>query len=244
MSWPSITSDVTEMDQGTDNAGNARAAIKQAVDNVNEMIAARGVAEGVAPLDAGGLLPVANLPTVTAAKGGTGQTAFAIGDILYANSATTLAKLSPGTSGKSLVTKGSGNPPAWEVSGGLPSGTRMVFNQTAAPLGWTKDTTAALDDSLLRIVTGTVSSGGSNDFADIVNVQTSTASHTLTTSQIPSHSHGTNILKAGTVNYQIQTGKSKNVSLGNTSSQGGGGSHSHGITMDIKYNDFIIAERD
>jgi hypothetical protein len=36
--------------------------------------------------------------------------------------------------------------------------TRMVFHQTAAPAGWTKDTTANLNDTALRVTTGTVGS--------------------------------------------------------------------------------------
>lgn len=44
---------------------------------------------------------------------------------------------------------------AWQVVG-IPKATRMLFQQTAAPSGWTKDTTAALNDTILRIVTGAV----------------------------------------------------------------------------------------
>ena len=46
---------------------------------------------------------------------------------------------------------------AWNVVG-IESGTRMLFHQTAAPVGWTKDTTANLNDTALRIVTGAVGS--------------------------------------------------------------------------------------
>lgn len=46
---------------------------------------------------------------------------------------------------------------AWQVVG-IPKATRMLFQQTAAPVGWTKDVTANLDDTGLRIVTGTVGS--------------------------------------------------------------------------------------
>ena len=41
----------------------------------------------------------------------------------------------------------------------FPTGTLMLFQQTAAPTGWTKQTTH--DDKALRVVSGTASSGGS-----------------------------------------------------------------------------------
>jgi hypothetical protein len=45
----------------------------------------------------------------------------------------------------------------------FPSGTSMLFQQTAAPTGWTKQTTH--DDKAIRIVTGTVGTGGSSAFS-------------------------------------------------------------------------------
>ncbi|HAF44715.1 MAG TPA: hypothetical protein DCK83_07195 [Gallionellaceae bacterium] len=69
------------------------------------------------------------------------------------------------------------------------AGTRMTFQQTTAPTGWTKDTTAALNDSIMRIVTGAVVGGGSTAFSTF-NGQTATAAYTLTTSNIPAHAHG------------------------------------------------------
>ncbi len=50
-------------------------------------------------------------PLVT--KGGTGQTSWTQGDILYSNGSNSLAKLGAGTSGQFLKTQGSGANPAW-----------------------------------------------------------------------------------------------------------------------------------
>jgi hypothetical protein len=169
----------------------------------------------------------------------------------------------------------------------FPSGTRMSFNQTSAPTGWTKDTTAALNDSIMRIVTGTVGSGGANGFS-AVNAQTVVGSTTLTTSQIPSHTHtqdshnhtqdahahreqvdggaltaanyGTgsgaltviNGIAGQSISGQsasaalntASTTATNNVATATNQTTGGGGSHDHTITMSIKYNDFIIAEKD
>lgn len=71
----------------------------------------------------------------------------------------------------------------------FPSGTRMTFNQTAAPTGWTKDTTAALNDSALRVVTGTVGSGGTYAFSAGCTV-VAAHTHTFTSgSESAGHTH-------------------------------------------------------
>lgn len=124
------------------------------------------------------------------------------------------------------------------------AGTRMSFNQTAAPTGWTKDTTAALNDSIMRIVTGAVGSGGSNAFTTF-NGQTAVGATTLTEAQIPSHVHNTQMLSGAsgaTSGYPVILDSSANGVI-NTTATGGGGSHDHTITTSIKYNDFIIASK-
>ncbi len=45
----------------------------------------------------------------------------------------------------------------------FPSGTRMIFQQTSAPTGWTKDTSDT-NQRALRVVSGSAGSGGSVDF--------------------------------------------------------------------------------
>lgn len=92
----------------------------------------------------------------------------------------------------------------------IPSGTRMLFQQTAAPTGWTKDTTQ--NNKALRIVSGTVGSGGSVDFtaafaskavAGTISSTTATGTvgnTTLSITQIPSHTHGPGTL-SGTTSY-------------------------------------------
>ncbi len=63
----------------------------------------------------------------------------------------------------------------------FPSGTRMTFNQTAAPTGWTKDTTASLNDSAFRVVTGTAASGGTVAFSTAFTSQAVSGSISSTT---------------------------------------------------------------
>ena len=124
--------------------------------------------------------------------------------------------------------------------GGFPSGTRMVFNQTAAPTGWTKDTTAGLDDSLMRIVVGTVGSGGSQAFTTW-NGLTVTGAHTLDVTEIPSHTHSVDVF--GGAGYGQPSGGIPFPTAGNTGATGGGASHTHPLTNGLKYNDFIIGTK-
>ena len=64
---------------------------------------------------------------VPATAGGTGQTSYAVGDLLYANTTTTLAKLADVATGNALISGGVGVAPSWgkiglttHVSGVLP----------------------------------------------------------------------------------------------------------------------------
>ena len=100
---------------------------------------------------------------------------------------------STGSAGQVLTSQGSSSAWTWETPISFPSGTRMLFQQTSAPTGWTK-VTSGVDNRALRIVTGTVGSGGSNGFTNVLNSSITTgsgsvSSHTLTTAQIPAHFH-------------------------------------------------------
>ena len=97
----------------------------------------------------------------------------------------------------------------------FPSGTSMLFQQTAAPTGWTKQTTH--NDKGLRLTSGTVGTGGSVAFTTAfatpavslgsvtgnpgsnlavaagnlaVSMSGNIANSTLSTAQLASHSHG------------------------------------------------------
>lgn len=82
--------------------------------------------------------------------------------------------------------------------GSIPSGTKMLFQQTSAPTGWTKDTTH--NNKSLRIVNGSVGTGGTNSFTNAFNssktvsgttgtssvtITGSTAGHSITQAQLP-----------------------------------------------------------
>ena len=149
------------------------------------------------------------------------------------------------------------------------AGTKMVFYQASAPTGWTQDTATELSNASMAVVTGTGGgTGGSDSFfttfgtsrnvdttSATVSVSGSVGSTTLSTPQIPSHSHPAgyppNPFLRGTPN-------SGGGSTGSTGGTGGGGSHSHPFTvsssslggtismpnMDIKFANVIIAAKD
>lgn len=210
------------------------------------------------------------------ASGGTGassQTAYAV---LTGGTTSTGAYQSVsglGSSGQVLMSNGAGALPSWQTvsTKAFPTGTRMAFQQTAAPTGWTKDTTAGLNNAAMRIVTGTASSGGTVDFTTafasqtpagsvtITSVSGSAGATTLTTPQIPSHSHSANAQSPSPGNYVgSQYGSTVLSGSGSTGSAGGDGSHTHpfsfssgsgtftgsAINLAVKYYDFIIASID
>jgi len=140
----------------------------------------------------------------------------------------------------------------------FPSGTLMLFQQTAAPTGWTKQTTH--NDKALRVVSGTASSGGSTAFTSVFTSRTPTGTvdnTTLSASQLGNHTHAytapssytTGLIAQGANNYKTFPNVPGPSGVGaNTGgiNEGSGGAHNHGFTataMDfaVQYVDLIIA---
>lgn len=90
----------------------------------------RASGNGIAFLTLGVLSAVA---TLTAASGGTGQSSYAIGDILYASGATALSKLAGVAVGNALISGGVTTAPSWgKINLGLHmAGTVNVVSPTA-----------------------------------------------------------------------------------------------------------------
>jgi len=134
------------------------------------------------------------------------------------------------------------------------AGTRMLFQQTSAPTGWTKETSATYNDAALRIVTGTAGTGGATAFTSVFVSGLSTGAFTLTTSEMPAHTHmerdssGHDIHDggAGASDWAIpQTGPTTlATTVLQTGSTGGGAAHAHTLNMGLKYTDVIIAAKD
>lgn len=123
----------------------------------------------------------------------------------------------------------------------FPSGTVMLFVQTAAPTGWTKSTTH--NDKALRVVSGTASSGGSYTFSSTF-ANGNAGATTLSTAQMPSHTHtiGSDPF-SGSANYVTKMGYAA-IQTAATNATGGGGSHSHSLSLAVQYVDAIIAVKD
>jgi len=141
----------------------------------------------------------------------------------------------------------------------------MLFQQTAAPTGWTKETTH--NNKALRVVSGTCVDGGTTAFTSVFASRTpagtnsggSVTATTLNTTQIPSHTHN----MRDTASFNLKDGGAVVANISYTSTTGtgsateptgGGLSHPHGFTnptfagtaMDfaVQYVDLIIASKD
>ena len=164
------------------------------------------------------------------------------GDILYRDAALWEA-LAPGAAGLVLTSCGAGADPSWQAAPSVfPSGTTMLFQQTAAPVGWTKQT--LLNDYGLRVTSGAVGTTVGTPFSTVF-AQTAVGNTTLTLAQIPAHSHGS-VLNASA--FSASAGLSGTVppeygNPGITDSQGGGGAHTHSISLSLSYVDCIIASK-
>jgi hypothetical protein len=177
------------------------------------------------------------------------------------------ARLGTGTANSSTFLRGDQTYAVVSSGTLIPSGTVMLFAQNTAPTGFTKNTTTG-DNSALRVTTGTASTGGSVGFTtafasqavtgtianqtatnqaftptgsvSITAVSGSAGNTTLSTPQIPSHSHTSTFGFQDTgCNSSPIVPRSLQPPLGDggpirgntntfpTSSAGGGGAHSH-----------------
>lgn len=105
---------------------------------------------------------------VPATAGGTGQTSYTVGDILYADTTTSLAKLSDVATGNALISGGVGVAPAWgkiglttHVSGTLPVGNGGTGTATAFTAG----------SVVFAGASGVYSQDNSNFFWDAANIR-------------------------------------------------------------------------
>jgi hypothetical protein len=179
---------------------------------------------------------------------GTGKTASVSGTFkINGSTSGSVTFAVPAAAGSNTLTF----PAATAKVDAFPSGTVMLFAQTAAPTGWTKSTTH--NDKALRVVSGSASSGGSVDFTTAFVSQAvsgTVGATTLTIDQMPTHSHTyqdpghthgnvpekiADVDRGGSSSlYNIdsngQTASSiTNITINNT---GGGTGHDHSISTD------------
>jgi hypothetical protein len=122
----------------------------------------------------------------------------------------------------------------------IPAGTRMTFQQTAAPTGWVKDTT--YNNYAMRIVNGAAGIGGTVGFTTAFASGLSSAGHTLTIAEMPSHDHAWGGVNSGLAGVNAGALLTNNSAI--TGATGGGGSHAHSLpSFAVKYVDTIIATK-
>lgn len=220
------------------------------LDTIDGVFAAAGTGTSVGlNVGSGKTISVAGTASVSGTANVSG-TLNVTGTISVPNSSFTISKISAtGTPSATTYLRGDGS---WAtVSAGgttIPAGTVMLFAQTSAPTGFTKITTH--DNKALRVVSGTAGSGGSVAFTTAFASQAvsgTVGNTTLTTAQMPSHSH------SGGVNQTSNlAGGNTDGSLNfftSTGSTGGGGSHNHSFTgtainLAVQYVDVILASKD
>ena len=143
------------------------------------------------------------------------------------------------------------------------AGTRMLFQQTSAPTGWTK-VTSGVENKALRITTGTVGSGGSNNFTSVLNNTVSSggsgsiSAHTLSESEMPQHRHRVdtyNEFGNRYSNWATEGGYRQAHAHGTrrppwTQNVGSSNSHTHSFSfsagtfnLNVQYEDVIIAAK-
>lgn len=148
----------------------------------------------------------------------------------------------------------------------FPVGTRMLFQQSAAPSGWVKEVNSAYNDAGLRLTTGNVSSGGGTAFSAALNSARATSSvstggtvgdTTLSVSQMPVHQHALSGASSMPVNvYEApdeypwrnvgsKDGMSKTAGSSASHSHSlSSSSHSHTVNVNLKYIDVIICTKE
>jgi hypothetical protein len=156
--------------------------------------------------------------------------------------------------------QGSGTYAAWTISQSapvplvIPSGSKTVWFQAVAPVGWTQITTYT-GGYAMRVVSGVGGgTGGSVNFTTAFTAQAVTGSNsavTLTTAQMPAHGH---VYESTSYEGSVQTSASWINSVGNRNQRtsqntGGGGSHNHTFTgtaidLTVKYIDMLLASKD
>lgn len=195
-------------------------------------------------------------PVLKVASGGTGASSFTAYSVLLGGTSGTGAMQNVsglGSAGQILTSNGAGQAPSWQAF--IPSGTKMLFQQSTAPTGWTKDTTH--DNKALRVVSGTAGSGGSVAFttafaSQTVNTDAKTAGGTvggtaITIAQMPLHGHPfqasyvtqssassqttggfmTNTAASSQAAYTGAASSTQGQQIGGT---GGGATHDHSFT--------------
>ena len=161
---------------------------------------------------------------VTAALGGSGQTSYTTGDILYASAATTLSKLADVATGSALISGGVGVAPSYGKIGLTThvSGTLPIAN------GGTGQTTASAAFNALSPITSTGDLIIGNGTNSATRLAIGTNGYVLTsngtTASWQSSTGGVTSFSAGTTGFTPSTGTTGAITLAGTLNVANGGS--------------------
>ena len=157
-------------------------------------------------------------------------------------------------------------PYVYSFQSAIPAGTVTLFQQTTAPVGWTKLTVH--DNKALRLITGTAGSGGSVAFTTVFTNQAPTittntlagAATTLTGAQLPIHTHlvqtaagqtWANLSSGVPVLPSTYGAPVPGATTTTSAATGGGTAHTHTITaptsptvvLAVQYVDLILVQK-
>lgn len=143
---------------------------------------------------------------------------------------------------------------ASKTEGDIPSTTKMVFIETAAPAGWTLNT--SYDDRTMIIASSPTDDGTPDTSGSWTISGISVDNHTLLLSEIPSHDHGSqsvDVINSATIGSAGALVRA-NTTVGavsqslNDSNEGGGNGHDHNMTIGSswrpRYVEVIVCEKD
>ena len=209
--------------------------------------------------------------------------ANSLGNLSIKNTLTVNGSVFTASNGTVNATTYSGNGSSLTGVSSIPSGTTALFFQGSAPSGWTQNTDASINTTTLRVVTGSGGgTGGADSFSTVFGSTKNTApgdltfddtanssadssgmslgSHTLSTPEIPAHTH-INFITGNNFASRNNGATRRNPDT-NSSNTGGGGGHSHSVSggslagnatcttslsvtnMDLKFANVIACTKD
>lgn len=230
ITFPRINADnsVSTLDAATFRTAIGAGTGNGSVTSVDVSGGTTGLTTSGGPITGSGTITIAG--TLVAANGGTGQTSYTIGDILYASGTTTLSKLADVATGNALISGGVGAAPSYgkiglttHVSGTLPvanggtGATTLTSGYVLKGNGTSAISSSVIYDDGTNVGIGTASPG---TFKLNVNGAAFANSYTLNNSHLIYSGSSTELaIRIGAAGpyYGIGTTGSNNMRLNNAS---------------------------
>lgn len=129
-----------------------------------------------------------------------------------------------------------------------PAGTRKLFNNATAPIGWTIDSTVTDHGVWIASGSGGTKNSSKTAFSTFLDGGWTADSHTLSVSELSAHSHDITLPYGGVPGsgtYLLYPNGNSRFSLSFTSDAGtgGGGSHGHSQSTQWNYIACVVAQK-